>query len=148
MLAGVYKFLEQLFSHKATNVFPGKRVPASISDLLGSGDIHPPIAVHNGFRGKLHYDYSSCIGCAMCEKVCPAKAIEMYPVVENEKKSKRIVIYLSRCTYCSECVNICPKNCLSMGNEFMLAGFEKYGPSMVVGSAERLEHETTEDTGA
>ncbi|HPB83413.1 MAG TPA: 4Fe-4S binding protein [Spirochaetota bacterium] len=148
MIAGVYKFFEQFFSPKATNIFPVKRVPSSIKNLLAGGDIYPPIAVHDGFRGKLHYDYTSCIGCAMCEKVCPAKAIEMYPVVENEKKSKRIVIYLSRCTYCSECVNICPKNCLSMGKEFMLAGFDKYGPAMVVGSAERREHEVKEDSGA
>jgi formate hydrogenlyase subunit 6/NADH:ubiquinone oxidoreductase subunit I len=82
----------------------------------------------------------------MCEKVCPALAIEMYPVMANERKSKRLVIYLSRCTYCSECAEVCPKEAIVMSQEFMTAAFDKYGDSLVMGIAERRIHEIHEES--
>ena len=141
MLAGVYRIIEQFFSEKSTNVFPSKYKPGSVSRFLEKGIIHGPITVPVDFRGRLHFDYGKCIGCGMCEKVCPARAIEMYPVIEKEKKTKRIVIFLSRCTFCSECVMVCPKDAITMSGDFMMADYEVYGDSMVVGSEERKKNE-------
>ncbi len=141
MLGAVYKVIEQFFSNKSTNLFPVKYIPESTGDMLQDGGINPPVPLPEGIRGRLAYDYDTCIGCAMCEKVCPARAIELYPVKAGEKKSKRIVIFLSRCTYCGECVDICPKNCITMEKFVFMAGYDKYGDEMIIGSAERVKNE-------
>ncbi len=144
MVGSIYQVLEQLFSRKSTNTFPVKYTPKSIGAAL-KGDITGPVPMPHGFRGKLTFDYEKCIGCGMCEKVCPAAAVELYPVMAGEKKSKRIVIYLSRCTFCSECVTICPKNAIGMEENFMLADYDKYGDSHVVGAEERRQNELQEE---
>lgn len=144
MFASLYKVIEQLFSKKVTNVFPTVYKPDSVAAVLKSGKINPPIAVPKDFRGRLQFDYDKCIGCGMCEKVCPAKAIELYPVIEKEKKTKKIVMFLSRCTYCSECVVVCPRNAISMSSDFMLADYDKFSSDAVVGSAERQANEIKE----
>jgi len=145
MLGALFQVVEQLFSKKATNIFPTKYAPKSIVDLLESGNIHGPVPVYEGYRGRLAFDYDKCVGCGLCERVCPANAIEFYPVNVNEKKSKRLVIYLSRCTYCSECVNICNKDALHMTPEFLTADFDKYGDSHIVGIEEKREFEVGEE---
>ena len=147
MVGSIYQVLEQFFSRKSTNTFPVKYAPKSVTEAL-KGAITPPIPTTEGFRGKLTFDYEKCIGCAMCEKVCPAAAIELYPVMAKEKKSKRIVIHLARCTFCSECVHVCPKDAIGMTEEFMMADFDRNGDSMIIGSQERRDNELTEEEPA
>lgn len=145
MVATLSKIIEQLFTKKATNVFPGKYVPDSIIDFLAKGDIHAPVTVPDKFRGTLAYDYENCIGCMMCVKICPAKAIEAYSVIAKEKKTKRVVFFLGRCTSCQECVNICPVHVISMEKTFMNANYDKYGDSQVIGIEERKANEIKDD---
>lgn len=144
MLGMVYKVIEQLFAKKSTNFFPSKYILENTANSLSKGSIHPPIAVKDGFRGRLQYDVESCTGCGLCSKVCPANAIELYPAKINGKKTKRIVIYLSRCTYCQECVAICPKNSIQITRDFFMADYNKYGDSMVVGYEYRRQYEINE----
>jgi len=145
MFSSIYQVMENFFLKKATNIFPVKHTPRSIIKVLEKGNIHGPVPVPQGFRGKPLFDYEKCIGCGMCEKVCPARAIEMYPVVANERKSKRVVIYLARCTYCSECAEVCPKEAIVMSQDFMTADYDKYADSLVVGIGERRLHEVHEE---
>ena len=121
----------QMFKKPWTNKFPAKYTPPSRTKFLedvgaGRAQIIPPIETPPGFRGKIQYDKEKCIGCQLCIKVCPSGAIEFKP------KGKKIKIYLARCTFCSQCNDICPTNCLSMGNEFLLADTDKYSKDLIV----------------
>jgi len=50
-----------------------------------------------------------CIGCKLCEKVCPSHAIEVS--MEKSKAS----INTSLCFQCTECQNVCPVNVIPYG---------------------------------
>lgn len=49
-------------------------------------------------------DKATCIGCKLCEKVCPSDAIV---VVDKDKKA---VINTALCHQCTNCQQICPKS--------------------------------------
>lgn len=125
--------LKQAIERPFTNLFPVKYKPkisiTKVVKLLNEKKLQivPPVPVPQKYRGRIVYDIDACIGCQLCVKVCPSKAIEFVP--ENRK----IRIYISRCTFCSQCNDICPKKCLSMSEDYLLADYEKYGPSLIIG---------------
>lgn len=123
--------LRQLVRKPATNFFPAKNLPPSVTGFLkaveaGSATIHPPVSAPSGFRGKIVYDRDTCIGCKMCIRVCPANAIEFLP------DTKRIRIWITQCIFCSQCNDVCPKDCLHMSNDFLLATENRYEENMIV----------------
>ena len=125
------QLLSQMFKKPWTNKFPAKYTPPNTTKFLedvaaGRAQIIPPVEIPSGFRGKIQYDKEKCIGCQLCIKVCPSGAIEFKP------KEKKIKIYLARCTFCSQCNDVCPVNCLSMGDEFLLADADKYSKDLIV----------------
>ncbi len=127
----VIPLLGQMFKKPFTNKFPVKYAPHNTTKLLqavgeGKAQIIPPIETPPNFRGKIQYDKEKCIGCKLCIKVCPTEAIEY------KEKEKKIKIYLARCCFCSQCNDVCPTNCLSMGNEFLLADTGKYSKDLIV----------------
>jgi len=122
---------KQMFKKPWTNKFPAKYQPSSTTKFLadvgaGKTKMNPPIATPEGFRGKIIYDKETCIGCNLCIKVCPCGAIEAKP------EEKKIKIYLARCCFCSQCNDVCPKDCLKMGDEFLLASTDPYSKDMIV----------------
>lgn len=123
--------LTQLFKTPATNKFPAKYAPKSVLGFLdsiqkGKAKLNPPIEIPPKFRGKIAYDREKCIGCQLCIKVCPTKAIEFMP------EEKKIKIFVSRCCFCAQCNDICPVDALSMTDEFMLSSYDKYASELVV----------------
>lgn len=50
------------------------------------------------------FNINGCIGCGICEKVCPAKNITM-----NEGKPK----FSQQCEQCTACIQYCPKNAIN-----------------------------------
>jgi len=127
------ELFRQFFSKPFTNLFPVKYAPASIKETLekvekGEIKIVPPVEIpdRETFRGKIQYDKEKCIGCKLCIKVCPAKAIEF------KEEEKKIRIYIGRCIFCGQCVDICPKNALSQGEEFLMADTNKVNERWIV----------------
>ena len=51
----------------------------------------------------------ACIGCKLCEKACPSKAI----IVSSE--DKKAVIKTALCQQCTNCRQVCPKNAINYG---------------------------------
>jgi formate hydrogenlyase subunit 6/NADH:ubiquinone oxidoreductase subunit I len=87
------------------------------------------------FRGRIDFDSAKCIGCQMCVRVCPARAIEI-PLSKEQppapapvegqpaapaKRKFDCVMHLDRCVYCWQCADTCPKDALIRTQDFELA---------------------------
>ena len=125
------ELLKQLFRAPATNPFPATYLPPSVTEFLkmvgeGKATINPPVDIPPNFRGKIAYDRDCCTGCTLCQKVCPANAIEFLP------ETKRMRIWVTQCIFCSQCNDICPKGGLSMSGEFLLADEDRFSENRIV----------------
>lgn len=130
-LPSVGMVIRQVLKKPATNLFPAKHLPPSITGFLGKvaagkAAITPPIAAPDRFRGMIQYDRESCIGCRLCLRVCPAHAIEFLP------ETKRIRIYVTSCVFCSQCNDVCSTGSLKMSGNFLLATEDRFNESMIV----------------
>ncbi len=93
--------LRSLFKKPATVNYPFEKMP-----------------MPEKFRGKLKFTPEKCIGCLMCVRDCPAKAIKIVKVGEKKFEAE---IDLGKCVYCGQCVDSCPKKALEITPEFELA---------------------------
>lgn len=68
-----------------------------------------------------------CIGCGLCEAVCPSKAIAVVtlPGPEREKMVASYELDLLRCVFCGFCVDACPVNAIKMTPDFELACYNR-----------------------
>jgi formate hydrogenlyase subunit 6/NADH:ubiquinone oxidoreductase subunit I len=74
-----------------------------------------------GFRGKQIFNINLCIGCGLCSRDCPAKAIEMVEV--NGKRYP--MFHLDRCIFCYQCEESCPRSAIKSSKIFELASADK-----------------------
>jgi formate hydrogenlyase subunit 6/NADH:ubiquinone oxidoreductase subunit I len=124
--------MKQLLSKPATNPFPVRHMPRSVTELLrrvgaGKATIHPPVPTPGDLRGKIAYDREKCIGCQLCVRVCPASVIRFLA------EEKKIRMYVARCTFCAQCVDACPVGALSTTEEFLLADTDRFSENLIVG---------------
>jgi NADH-quinone oxidoreductase subunit I len=90
------------------------------------------------FRGRHHLRRDKdglelCIGCFMCQVVCPADAIYIEadendpknPISSGERYAKIYQIDYLRCIFCGFCVDACPTDCLVMGKEYEMSSYQR-----------------------
>lgn len=84
------------------------------------------------YRGRICFSRDLCIGCKLCVKDCPSKAIEIMeaaaspePAVPVTKKKFTCDINLARCLYCAQCVDSCPRKALINSDDYELASLDK-----------------------
>lgn len=80
-----------------------------------------------------------CIGCGLCEIVCPASVFE-----QNPETKKSIVVNLDACQACGACIENCPKEAIN--NNFR-AGVCSCPTCTVINSVKSLKRKTTKQKG-
>jgi formate hydrogenlyase subunit 6/NADH:ubiquinone oxidoreductase subunit I len=98
------KAVEQIFAKPAAPKYPFAK---------------PQLA--DNFRGQPVFDFSLCIGCGLCSRDCPAKAIEMV-LVEGKQHPQ---INLSKCVFCYQCAETCPKKAIKNSSVYELTTTDK-----------------------
>lgn len=81
------------------------------------------------FRGgnlQLHTD--RCIGCGLCAKACPNKALEVTTEKNEEGKRQLAAYWFDRqyCLYCGFCVEACNKDALHFTMDFENAVYTRF----------------------
>lgn len=110
---------------------PGRMVPSLLRSLFRRpATTHYPFVkwdMPDQFRARPVVHTENCIGCKMCVRNCPAKAIQ---IEDMGQKTFRATIDLGRCVYCGQCAFVCPKKTIELTKDFELAAFDR--PSLVV----------------
>jgi NADH-quinone oxidoreductase subunit I len=98
LLKGLAVTGRHLFSRKITVQFPEEKTPAS-PRFRG---LHALRRYPNGEE--------RCIGCKLCEAVCPALAITIQTAerADNTRRTTRYDIDLTKCIFCGFCEESCP----------------------------------------
>ena len=98
LVEGLFTVFKHLFKKPVTLEYPEKRR-----------------CINEKFRGKLIVE--GCIGCGICQKVCPSGAIKII------KKNNTVNSYefdLKKCIFCGNCKFYCPTGAVKMTSEFEL----------------------------
>ncbi len=72
-----------------------------------------PFYKHRRFTKKFYVE-DSCIGCGLCEKICPSEAIKI-------EKGKPVWIK-KQCNICLGCLHCCPKEAIQYGKKSKTSG--------------------------
>ena len=103
--------LRNLFRPKNTEPLPWKQTRERSSRYRASFAL-----VHN------EHGEEACIGCKMCEKICPSEIITVVPGGRQESPAtgkkrgtcKDFILDLNACIICELCVQVCPEDAILM----------------------------------
>ncbi len=112
-------FFRNLFLHVAHLLGRLKHRPASAT-IQYPEQLRPLMSRYRSrHRLTLREDNTPrCVGCMLCETVCPARCITIvpgeHPDPNVEKYPVRFDIDLGVCVYCGYCVEVCPEDAIRM----------------------------------
>jgi NADH-quinone oxidoreductase subunit I len=110
LLIGLWRVFKVMVKDPThTTIYPMERLPLSKRYR----------AIHKLLR-LLESDGERCIGCGLCEKICPANCIRMDTErgADSRKKVRDYTINFGRCIYCGLCAEVCPEIAIVHGDRF------------------------------
>lgn len=103
----------------------GRMIPLLMKMLVKKPDtvLYPKVEakVPENFRGALEFEKDKCIGCKICERVCPTRAIEIEKTEDETGKKFTAYVLMDHCIFCGQCTDSCPKKALHNTENFELA---------------------------
>jgi len=91
----------------------------AVTEPLGP---RPAAEIYRGFHTN---DWTLCVGCSTCQKVCDNAAITMVEIPDqaNEPdkgiRNLRPAIDYGRCCWCALCVDLCPTGSIGLSREYV-----------------------------
>lgn len=73
------------------------------------------------FRFRIYLKLDDCVGCTLCEQVCPNGSIKMQNVQRENPRNKRMIypdVNFGTCTVCRNCQEICPTEAIYLTHVF------------------------------
>ncbi|MBI2885115.1 MAG: NADH-quinone oxidoreductase subunit I [Candidatus Omnitrophica bacterium] len=115
-------FWRNLFLHIAHRVGAFRNFPASVTIQYPDQQRATSPRLRTRHRLMQRDDGTPrCVGCMLCETVCPAKCIYITPAEHPdpniEKVAKSFDIDLGKCVYCGYCVEVCPEDAIRMDTQ-------------------------------
>lgn len=141
------KYLDKYPKNNARNLWVLKSMYVTLKNMIKT-TIHRPVTIMypyekewipDYYRGRPGLVFEKCIGCGICERICPTTCIEMIEV-DDEKMGKvnRPQINIGRCMMCGYCAEYCPPKAMITTPEFELA---RYTREELIFSPRQLHYE-------
>jgi NADH-quinone oxidoreductase subunit I len=109
-----------------------------------------------GLHAQRRYENGEerCIGCKLCEAICPALAIKI-EVAERDDGTRRTTLYdidLTKCIFCGFCEESCPVDAIVETNIFEYHGENNgdlyYTKPMLLAVGDKYEEQIARDRAA
>jgi len=97
------------------------------------------------------HDEEACVGCLMCQKICPSRVITVTPGKKRPSEAtgkKRgfaddFTLDMNACIYCELCVQVCPTDAIVMTQDHIQPGFAREDLVLTMDKLYANETETT-----
>ncbi len=138
LLSGMALTFRYMFKQKVTINYPFEKGPLS-----------PRFRGEHALR-RYPNGEERCIGCKLCEAICPALAItiEAEPRADGSRRTTRFDIDMIKCIYCGLCEEACPVDAIVEGPNFEYASETReellYDKEKLLANGDRWENEIAE----